>query len=66
MNASNNFVLHTDDITKDLKVGEVTMQTLRGNHIENLPSVLGGWKDTRDFPPFSGESFRDWWKKNRT
>lgn len=30
MNASNNFVLHTDNITKELKVGEVTVQALRG------------------------------------
>ena len=66
MNASNNVVLHTDDITKDLKVGEVTMQALRGDHIENLPSVLAGWTNYRDFPSFSGESFRDWWKKNRS
>ncbi len=36
-----------------------------GDHIENLPSVLSGWTDYRDFPAFSGESFHDWWKKNR-
>jgi putative ABC transport system ATP-binding protein len=30
MNASNNFVLHTEDVTKELKVGEVTVQALRG------------------------------------
>ncbi len=36
-----------------------------GDHINNLPSVLAGWTDTRDFPAFGGESFRDWWRKNR-
>ncbi len=30
MNGSNNFVLRTEKVTKDLKVGEVTVQALRG------------------------------------
>jgi putative ABC transport system ATP-binding protein len=30
MNATNHFVLHTEDVTKELKVGEVTVQALRG------------------------------------
>jgi L-lactate dehydrogenase complex protein LldF len=35
--------------------------------LNNLPfPVLQGWTDTRDFPPFAGQSFRDWWREHRT
>lgn len=31
--------------------------------IENLPSLLSGWTDTRDLPPLPAESFREWWSR---
>jgi L-lactate dehydrogenase complex protein LldF len=34
--------------------------------ITGLPlPILHGWTDTRDFPPFAAQSFRDWWRRER-
>ena len=34
--------------------------------ITRLPGMLSGWSDTRDLKPLPKESFREWWKKNKT
>lgn len=34
--------------------------------IEKLPPPLDGWTDYRDFPAFPKQSFRDWWRANRS
>ena len=40
-------------------------ETTGSGHLESLPYPLSGWTDHRDFPPFAGQSFHDWWRKNR-
>jgi iron-sulfur cluster protein len=37
----------------------------RGGRIEHLPWPLSGWTATRDLPAPPGESFRDWWRRER-
>jgi L-lactate dehydrogenase complex protein LldF len=32
-----------------------------GDKIDALPPPFDGWTDTRDFPPFAQQSFREWW-----
>jgi L-lactate dehydrogenase complex protein LldF len=38
----------------------------RGGKIERLPGPLGGWSSMRDLQPAPKQSFRDWWRKERS
>jgi L-lactate dehydrogenase complex protein LldF len=52
---------------KAASVATSALTTITGNdQIEQLPPPLNGWTDYRDFPAFPQQSFRDWWRKNRT
>jgi L-lactate dehydrogenase complex protein LldG len=37
----------------------------RRGRIERLPWPLSGWTSTRDLPEPPGETFRDWWRRER-
>jgi iron-sulfur cluster protein len=37
----------------------------RRGRIERLPWPLSGWTSTRDFPRPPGETFREWWRRER-
>jgi L-lactate dehydrogenase complex protein LldF len=30
-----------------------------------MPSILGGWSQTRDLKALPAQSFRDWWAKEK-
>ena len=38
---------------------------LRGGVIRGLPGLLGGWTRGRDLRPVAGETFREWWSRER-
>jgi L-lactate dehydrogenase complex protein LldF len=38
----------------------------RGGKIERLPGALGGWTAARDLQAMPPQSFRDWWRENRS
>lgn len=44
---------------------QALLDTLGGDALNELPPPLNGWTDTRDFPAFAQQSFRDWWRENR-
>jgi L-lactate dehydrogenase complex protein LldF len=33
--------------------------------LNELPPPFNGWTQSRDFPPFAPQSFREWWRENR-
>jgi L-lactate dehydrogenase complex protein LldF len=39
---------------------------VRDGFIEQLPGPLAGWSTMRDMPALPGETFREWWRKNRS
>jgi L-lactate dehydrogenase complex protein LldF len=48
-----------------LAAGERLAHRTRALHPGNVPGA-GAWTDSRDLPEMPAESFRDWWRKNRT
>jgi len=39
---------------------------VRDGRISRLPSPLSAWTAVRDFPPIPDQTFREWWRENRT
>ncbi|WP_051840930.1 lactate utilization protein B [Streptomyces sp. NRRL F-5126] len=48
-----------------LAAGERAATATRRLHPSRLPGA-GAWTNSRDLPPMPPESFRDWWRRNRT
>lgn len=48
-----------------LAAGERVASRTRKLHLKRLPGA-GAWTAARELPELPAESFRDWWKKNRT
>ncbi|MEV5970522.1 LutB/LldF family L-lactate oxidation iron-sulfur protein [Streptomyces sp. NPDC051921] len=48
-----------------LAAGERLAARTRGLHPKKPPGT-GAWTETRDLPEVPAESFRDWWRRNRT
>ena len=38
----------------------------RNGTLANLPGMAGGWTQFRDLRPLPKQTFREWWKQNRT
>ena len=50
-----------------LAAGRVAGRIKRdGEWLHRLPFHAKGWTDSRDFPTPAGQSFRQWWKENRS
>ncbi|MFJ3794069.1 lactate utilization protein B [Kitasatospora sp. NPDC090091] len=49
-----------------LAAAERALARSRRLHPRRLPGPGRAWTDTRDLPQVPAESFRDWWRRNRT
>lgn len=61
------FIARTAGSVCDRTTGSVCDRTAGSGHdsIGKLPPPFDGWTESRDFPPFAAQPFRDWWKQNR-
>ena len=49
------------------RLGRIAQRPLvRRGKIRRLPGALGGWTTSRDLDPIAEQSFRDWWRKERS
>lgn len=46
-------------------LGSNVLASMSGGNITFMPPPLSGWTQSRDFPPFARESFREQWRKRR-
>ncbi len=49
------------------KLGRLAQKPMvKRGYIDWLPGMLGGWTAMRDAPPIAPQTFREWWKENRS
>ena len=49
------------------RIGRLAQRPLvRRGKIRRLPGPLSGWTTSRDIDPIAAESFREWWKRERS
>src|SRR5262249_43134770 len=44
-------------------IGSNLMASFNGGNIKFMPPLLSGWTNSRNFPPFAKQSFRELWRE---